>query len=163
RIGQLRTDLAKAGRESDLAALAVKDAPALLGADGTRHYFVAFMTPAETRGLGGFIGAYGELTADRGRIALTRSGQATHLVGNPSLSLHLTGPADYLARYGAFKPQDHFEDLTYSPDFPSVERVIAELYPEVGGDHIDGVLVLDPYALEALLKFTGPVSVAGLN
>jgi hypothetical protein len=163
RMDQLRTDLAKAGRESNLAAVAVKDAPALLGANGERHYFVAFMTPAETRGLGGFIGAYGELTADHGRIALTRSGQATHLVARPSPSLHLTGPADYLARYGAFKPQDNFEDLTYSPDFPSVEQVVAELYPQVGGDHIDGVLVLDPYALGALLHFTGPVSVAGLN
>jgi hypothetical protein len=163
RIGTLRTELAKAGRESDLATLAVNDAPALLGADGERHYFVAFMTPAETRGLGGFIGAYGELTADQGRIALIRSGQATHLVVKPSPSLHLTGPADYLARYGAFKPQDNFEDLTYSPDFPSVERVIADLYPQVGGDQIDGVLVLDPYALGALLHFTGPVSVPGLN
>src|SRR5262249_51685341 len=36
-------------------------------------------------------------------------------------------------------------------------------YPQVGGDHIDGVLVLDPYALSALLKFTGPISVPGLD
>jgi hypothetical protein len=163
RIDQLRTQLAKAGQETDLAALAVNDAPALLGADGERHYFVAFMTPAETRGLGGFIGAYGELTVDKGRISLTRSGQATHLTTNPSSSLHLTGPPDYTARYGAFKPQDNFEDLTYSPDFPTVEQVIAGMYPQVGGDHIDGVLAIDPNALAALLNFTGPVSVAGLN
>jgi hypothetical protein len=163
RVDQLRTNLAKAGRESDLATLAVNDAPALLGANGERHYFVAFMTPAETRGLGGFIGAYGELTANQGRIALIRSGQATHLVPTPLPSLHLNGPPDYVARYGAFKPQDNFEDLTYSPDMPTVESVIAALYPQVGGDHIDGVLVLDPYALGALLNFTGPVSVQGLN
>jgi hypothetical protein len=163
RIAQLRTELAKAGRESDLAALAVNDAPALLGADGERHYFVAFVTPAETRGLEGFIGAYGELTVNRGHIALTRSGQATHLVTSPSPNLHLTGPPDYVARYGPFKPQDNFEDLTYSPDFPTVESVVAELYSEVGGDRIDGVLALDPAALAALLNFSGPVTVPGLD
>ena len=60
-----------------------------------------------------------------------------------------------------FKPQDHFEDLTYSPDFPTVGDEIAGLYKEVGGDRVDGVLALDPYALAALLTFTGPVSVPG--
>ncbi len=163
RIDELRTQLAKAGQETDLAALAVNDAPALLGANGERHYFVAFMTPAETRGLGGFIGAYGELTVDQGRITLTRSGQATNLTANPASTPHLTAPPDYVARYGAFKPQDNFEDLTYSPDFPTVEQVIAGMYPQVGGDHIDGVLALDPNALAALLNFTGPVSVPGLD
>ena len=160
---QLGTELAKARRYADLAALAVKDAPALLGADGVRHYFVAFMTPAETRGLDGFIGAYGELAADRGHVTLIRSGQATNLTAHPIPGLHLTGPADYLSRYGVFKPQDHFEDLTYSPDFPTVGDEIAGLYKEVGGDRVDGVLALDPYALAALLTFTGPVSVPGLN
>ena len=132
---RLGTDLAKARQDADLAALAVKEAPALLGADGVRHYFVAFMTPAETRGLDGFIGAYGELAVDRGRVTLVRSGQANHLTADPAPGLHLTGPADYLHRYGAFKPQDNFEDLTYSPDFPTVESVVSELYPQVGGDH----------------------------
>lgn len=162
-MDRLGTELAKARQEASVAALAVKDAPALLGADGARHYFVAFLTPAETRGLDGFIGAYGVLTADQGRVTLVRSGLANSLTANPAPSLHLTGPADYLDRYGGFKPQDHFEDLPYSPDFPTVEDVIAQLYPQVGGSRIDGVLALDPYALAALLTFTGPISVPGLD
>jgi hypothetical protein len=160
---RLGNELAKARQSADLAALAVKDVPALLGANGVRHYFVAFLTPAETRGLDGFIGAYGELDADHGHVTLVRSGQATSLTANPGPGLHLIGPADYVSRYGAFKPQDNFEDLTYSPDFPSVEQEIAGLYPQVGGDRVDGVLALDPYALAALLTFTGPISVPGLN
>jgi hypothetical protein len=123
-MNRLDTELAKARRDADLAALAVKDAPSLLGADGVRHYFVAFMTPAETRGLDGFIGAYGELAVVRGRVSLVRSGLANSLTANPAPGRHLTGPADYLSRYGGFKPQDHFEDLTYSPDFPTVEEEI---------------------------------------
>ena len=33
----------------------------------------------------------------------------------------------------------------------------------MGGDHIDGVLVVDPYALAALLHFTGPIDVTGAS
>jgi hypothetical protein len=75
----------------------------------------------------------------------------------------LTGPPDYLARYGKFHPELYFQDVTYSPDLPTVAQVIAGLYPQAGGDHIDGVLVVDPYALAALLRFTGPQHIAGLS
>src|SRR6202035_2533486 len=56
----------------------------------------------------------------------------------------------------------HFQDVTYSPDFPTVGKVISQMYPQAGGDQIDGVLALDPDALSALLRFTGPINVAGL-
>jgi hypothetical protein len=161
-LGRFGSELAKARRSADLASLAVKDAPSLLGGSGVRHYFVAFMTPSESRGLDGFIGAFAELTVDQGRVTLARSGPVTQLVAAASQrSPKLEGPADYLYRYSNFLPQDNFEDVTYSPDFPTVEDVIAQLYPQLGGDHIDGVLALDPYALAALLQFTGPISVSG--
>jgi hypothetical protein len=162
RLDHLRTELTRARSASQLAASVVKEAPALLGADGVRHYFVAFMTPAETRGLGGFIGAYGELSVDHGHITLVRSGRPLDLTLNRPAALRLTGPADYLARYGRFAPQANFEDVSYSPDFPSVANVISQIYPQVGGDRLDGVLMLDPNALAALLGFTGPISIPGL-
>jgi hypothetical protein len=162
RVSSLGTQLARADQATSLARAGVQAAPGLLGGDGTRHYLVAFMTPAETRGLGGFIGAYGELTVDQGRITLTRSGRAVDLTQNPSPGLKLTGPPSYLARYGAFAPQDNFEDLTYSPDFPTVDQVISEMYPQVGGDPIDGVMVIDPAALASLLRFTGPIALPDL-
>lgn len=40
--------------------------PGLLGEDGTRRYFLAFQSPSEIRGTGGFPGVYGVLTADHG-------------------------------------------------------------------------------------------------
>ncbi len=163
-LSRLGSELGKARRSADLASLAVKDAPSLLGGTGVRHYFVAFMTPSESRGLDGFIGAFAELTADQGRVTLSRSGPVTQLVQEASQRPpKLAGPADYLHRYSDFLPQDNFEDITYSPDFPTVEDVIAQVYPQLGGDHIDGVLALDPYALAALLQFTGPISVSGLS
>ena len=163
RVASLDADLAKARRVADESAEGAQALPDILGADGPRHFLVAFMTPAETRGLGGFLGAYAELQTDHGHITIVRSGRPAELVPAPGQPPpRLTGPTDYVDRYGSFEPQNNLEDVTYSPDFPTVERVIGELYPQLaGGDRVDGVLVLDPYALQDLLTFTGPITVDG--
>jgi hypothetical protein len=160
-LRRLDGKLSEAQDKAGLAAQVVRTVPAILGGDGVRHYLIAFMTPSESRGLDGFIGAYGELRVDNGRITLVRSGRVTDLNHVAAGSRHITGPADYLARYGNFDPANHFQDLSYAPDFPTVAQVIAQMYPQSGGDHIDGVLALDPAALAALLELTGPVTVPG--
>jgi hypothetical protein len=49
-----------------------------------------------------------------------------------------------------------------SPDFPTVAQVAMELYPQSGGRPVDGVMSVDPVALAALLRFTGPIAVPGV-
>jgi len=159
-LHRLRDQLAKADGNIGLALEATRQVPALLGADGERRYLAVFMTPAETRGLGGFLGAYAEISVDQGRLRVVRTGLPKDM-SDPHGEPAIPGPADYLARYGPFDPGRHFEDVSYSPDFPSVAEVLEALYPQVGGDHIDGVLLLDPDALATLLGFTGPISVPG--
>jgi hypothetical protein len=165
RLNQLDTKVFRAQAQASLAAQLVQAAPSLLGGTGVRHYFIAFETPAESRGLDGLVAAYGELTADQGHLTLTRSGDTGQLnAALPKGGGHLTGPADYLARYGAFTPQQfRFQDVSYSPDLPTVADVIQQLYPQAGGDHIDGVLALDPYGLAALVGLTGSIDVPGLG
>ena len=164
RLDQLDAKVFRAQASASLAAQVVQAAPSLLGGDGVRHYFIAFMTPAESRGLDGLIASYGELTADQGRITLTVSGDIGNLVKVlPKGGGRLTGPADYLARYGAFEPQKLFQDVSYAPDLPTVADVIRQLYPQAGGDPVDGVLALDPYGLAALIGLTGPIEVPGLG
>jgi hypothetical protein len=94
---------------------------------------------------------------------LSRSGRTSELAGSPNspaaMARTITGPADYLTRYGPFKTATYFQDVTMSPDLPSVADVIGQLYPQMGGDHLDGVLVVDPYGLAALLNFTGPIHI----
>ena len=150
---------------ASLAAQLVQAAPSLLGGDGVRHYFIAFMTPAESRGLDGLDRRLRRATADQGHLTLTRSGDIGQLnAAMPRGGGHLTGPADYLARYGRFLPQDdRFQDVSYAPDLPTVADVIQQLYPQVGGSSIDGVLALDPYGLAALIRLTGPIEVPGLG
>jgi hypothetical protein len=162
-FARVRQQVQQASSNASLAVQAIGALPDILGADGPRNYFVAFMTPSESRGLDGFIGSFGILTADDGHVSLTRSGPINEIeTALPPGGAKLTGPLDYLARYGPFQPGVFPQDVTYSPDLPSVTEVMAQLYPQAGGTSIDGVLAIDPYGLAALLKFTGPIDVPGL-
>lgn len=142
------------------AALAARLVPALFGNAGPRRYFLAVQTPAESRASGGIAGSFGELAFDRGRVRLERIGRSRDLnQGGDPLGRTLAGPPDYVARYGRFRPERSWQNVTMSPDFPSVARVIEQLYPQSGGREVDGVISVDPIALAALLRVTGPVRV----
>jgi hypothetical protein len=160
RFDEVAAELSDASREAAVAIDAVRVAPAMLGGDGPRRYFVAFTTPAESRGLGGFMGSWAELTADDGRLELTRTGASDVLApkpGDPERTL--TGPDDYVRRYGPNEPQNQVRDVTLSPDFPSVSEVMGGIYPQTnGGAPIDGMVAMDPYALAAMLRITGPIN-----
>ena len=165
-VDDFRADVAQTEPQAQVAQQAVAVAPGMLGGNGTRHYFVAFTTEAESRGLNGFMGNWAELTATNGRLTLSRSGRVGDLNAKPGAAQRVvTGPADYVARYGRFKVGTYFQDVTLSPDLPDVAQVISQLYsgpfPDMGGDKIDGVLVVDPYGLAALLRFTGPIDITG--
>lgn len=164
RLSTLDRDLSRAKASTELAIKAIPLVPNMLGATGPQHYFLAFVSPAESRAVDGIVGAYGELTAADGRISLNVSGPVESLDSAlPSGGGILTGLTDFKARYGQFDPQSYFQDVTYSPDFPTVAKVISELYPQAGGVPLDGVLMVDPYGLARLLSITGPIAVPGLS
>ena len=120
-----------------------------------------FTTPSEARS-SGFIGNWGILTVDHGALALTGFGRTTELNPPFDQAPHtISGPADYLARYGAYQPERDWRSVTMSPDFPTVAKVAEELAPQSGLGPIDGVIAVDPEGIAALLKLTGPVAVAG--
>ena len=82
---------------------AIRLAPDMLGADGPRRYLVLFTTPAESRGLGGFVGNYAELTVDDGRLSMTRFGRAEELDRRAQeAGARLTGHEEFLRQYGRF-------------------------------------------------------------
>jgi len=164
RVDAFRAQLDRALADAHTAAAAVRVAPGLLGGNGPRRYFIAFLTPAESRGLGGFMSNYGELTAVDGRITLSRSGRTSDLeAGGAKVVPPLPGPPEYVARYGRFRPQNFMRDIPYSPDFPTVAQVLEEQYPKNGGSPVDGAISVDPFALAALLRLTGPVTIPGFD
>ncbi len=163
RYEDFSAELADADADTEVAVEGVEVAPALFGGEGERRYLVLFTTPAEMRGLGGFVGNWAELTAVDGDLELTRSGRSEELRPAPGSPPHaISGPADYLDRWGSYQPGFHVQDTTFSPDFPSVAEVWQQIYPQTRvGAPIDGVILVDPYALAALMTFTGPISVPG--
>jgi hypothetical protein len=162
QLGRFATTVARADDSARTADEAVRLAPDLLGASGKRTYLVAFVTPAEARGSGGLMANFGVLTAANGRIRLDGVGRGPDLDDAGRQPKHITGPADYLARYAKFEPAQTWENVTMSPDFPSVGDVMAQLYPQSGGVPIAGVIQVDPFAMAQLLTLTGPVTVPGL-
>ena len=162
-VEDLTTEVTDAIASTELAIEGVRAAPELLGAERPATYLVLFTTPVEARATSGFPGNFAEVTFDKGRFEMTRFGRISELVeALPDGGGTLSGPADYLTRYGPFKPYWEWRNTTMSPDFPSVATVVAELYPQSGGVPVDGVMTVDPVALAALLQFTGPVAIAGL-
>jgi hypothetical protein len=170
---KLDHDVVENATRADNAVLAANLAPDMLGGSGVRHYFVAFTTPSEARGLGGFMGNWAELTIDNGHITMSNFGRHTDLSSggaNPG-ERKITGPAEFIKRWGRFGFVDPVDgttgvvpwaNITMAPDFPSVAEVIAELYPQSGGRQIDGVFYVAPEAMAKLVGITGPIQVDGV-
>ena len=173
RVAELDDEIDDAQPKLDNVVSAVQVAPEMLGADGERRYLIAFTTPAETRGLGGTMDSWAELTAVDGRLAIADFGTTADLDDGGATTgtgRTLDGPQEWLDLWGEFgftsgpnggTESDPWSNVTISPQFPSTGDVIAQLYPQSGGGDIDGVFAMDPYVLEALLELMGPITVEG--
>jgi len=146
-------------RDTEVAAEAARLVPAIFGGDGPRRYFLAVQNNAEARATGGLIGDYGELVAEDGRLRLDRFGPIDQLNEGGSGQRVLHASEDYVDRYARFAPESTWQNVNFSPDFPTVAKVIADLYPQSGGQPVDGVIAVDPQGLASLLRLTGPVRV----
>lgn len=164
RLQLLTTHVVSAQRSASLASDAVDAAPSLLGGEGERHYLVAVTDPAESRALGGLIVSYGLVTASNGHLNVDQFQDISAL--NAAIGEHggatITSPADFVNRYGQ-NPARYTQNVTYSPDLPTVTTVMSQLYAKAGYGQLDGMMVLDPKALAALLNFTGPVQAPGIG
>lgn len=158
RFDQLTSEIARAAPAAAVARDVISLAPQMLGADAPQHYLVLFGTPAETRELGGFVGNFAEVSADKGKLTLTRSGRILE-VSDPSGERGWTlAPGDYLEPFTPYRVTQFFGNVSASPNFPDVANVAGQLYEQAAGQKVDGVFYMDPYALAGLLELTGPVT-----
>ncbi len=162
RLVRLRTEVADALGSADLASQAIDVVPGLLGADGPRRYFVAFQNPAEATANGGFMGNWAEIVAEDGQLTLTRSGRSRELTeGGPDPEgRRIEGEPEFVEVYGQSAAR-YWGNINFTPDHPTVSRIMAQLYPESGGEEVDGIIALTPHGLARFLELTGPVQVDG--
>lgn len=163
QLATFDTELRDAMPEAIRARDALAVAPELLGGNGTRRYLVLFGTPSESRGLGGFIGSWAELDVTDGSFELARHGKVEDLNdATPYEGRKIVGQEEYLSRYGYLQPARYIQNVSASPDFPTVADVAQQLYPQAGGTKVDGTFYVDPFALQAFLELTGPIQVEGI-
>ena len=140
------------------AASLTRVLPAFLGSDGPRTYFLGVANPAELRAVGGFLGAHAVLTIDHGRMRIGTFGPTWDL---PSLEGGVVEAPDpsFAARYDVHDATGLWSNINMSPDFPTVATAIERLWVATHDDEVDGTVLVDPFALQALLRLTGPTEV----
>jgi hypothetical protein len=163
QLDDFTTAVDNASFDAATASEAVAVLPDLLGGNGTRQYFVIFATPSEARDLGGFMGAYGVLTAKNGKLTLSTTGRVRDL-NRAGRGRKLTDRSLFPDRFKTLQPDVYWQDVTGTSDFPTVSEAVRQMWPQSGGGkHLDGVLYLDPETLATMMRLTGPVTVPGYD
>lgn len=145
--------IATAGRLAQLI-------PVAFGSDGPRSYAVLAANPTESRGSGGFLGAYTIMEADAGVLSFSEARPTEDLRVLPRGQIPWPDPS-LEARYDAYGGSGFVRNLNMTPDFPSAATALERYYEAATGDSVDGVIAVDPFAFEALLRIAGPIEVPG--
>lgn len=144
------------GLSSTLAGVshAAQLLPPMLGYRQTRRYFVAFQNPAEARGTGGLVGAFGIAEASNGRIRFSQLGTDSELRSLAALPVDLG--RNFRDLYG--EDPALWSNANESPHFPYAARLWLAMWQRTHGQRLDGVVTVDPLVLSYILRATGPVT-----
>ena len=148
----------------DAAARAAHVLPVMLGEHGTQRYFIGLQNEAEMRGTGGLPGAFAIATTNHGTIKFQRFESDAALLPPGKDHIIDTGldfGRAYDSLYGPSLPTTTFVDSNVSPNFPYTARIWAAMWQKLYGQHIDGVIAVDPTVLAYFLAATGPVPLKG--
>ncbi len=123
----------------------------LLGGNGPRKYLFLFQNNQEMRATGGFIGSYGLLDINSGRVRKF----FVDGIFNPDGQLKdkIVPPKPVQKMSAAWS----LHDSNWWPDFPTSARKAILFYEKTGGPTADGIIAITPVVMEKLLKITGPV------
>ena len=125
----------------------------LLGLDTPRRYLVISQNPFELRPSGGFIGIVCLVRVEDARP--TSEGCR----GSGTFSARAADKREMPFAYTRYLrlSQWTLRDANWSPDFPSSARTLEQFWQLNGQPAVDGVIAVDPYALEQLLEAAGPL------
>ena len=128
--------------------------PSMLGGSGIHRYFVGFLSNAESRTQGGFLGSFGILSATNGKLRFERFGSDIELKDAPSSVINF-GP-EFSSVYSGTAVTKSWRDSPQIGDFSEVAQVWMKLWKAQTGETLDGAFATDPVALSYALKVTGP-------
>jgi hypothetical protein len=124
----------------------------ILGHNQPKQYLFLFENNDEIRATGGFIGTYGIVKIDEGKISqLTIDG-----IYNPDGQLkERVIPPKPIQKMSATWSM---HDANWWPDFPKSAEKVAWFYQKTGGPTVDGVFAITPKIMEDFLQITGPIT-----
>lgn len=123
----------------------------VLGQRKAKKYLLIFQNPGEARPTGGFIGTYGILDLDHGRIKKLFIDGIFNLDGQLNEKIIPPRPIQKISTAWST------HDANWFADFPASARKIMLFYEKAGGETVDGVISLTPQVIVKLLAVTGPV------
>lgn len=126
-------------------------------AEGSRYLLLA-ANNGEMRSGSGMLLSAGVLTVQDGKFSLGDMTSVNDLALPPG-AVAVTG--DYQRNWGWLQPGEEWRYLAMSPQFPQTAALAAQMWKAKTGQDVDGVVALDPVALKALVKVSGPVEVGG--
>ena len=157
-VSSLQVQLDSTLNATRSAATGAKLLPPMLGADGSRRYFLAFQSNNESRGTGGLFGSYGIVSADNGKVRVERLAPRSELDAQTYDALPLDFGPDYAALYGDNSAS--WGSANMSPHYPYAAQLWLKMWQDRTGERLDGVLTTDPVTLSYLLEATGPVTLS---
>lgn len=146
-------DFARLRQVADGSSKIVSNLSEILGKGKRKTYLILFENNMELRPTGGFIGSFGLLTFEGGRMSDLSISDVYSADGQ--LKGHIEPPApikDYLGEANWW-----FRDSNWDPDFPtSAKRAEWFLDKEVDRK-VDGVFAVDLTPIKNSLNYTGPI------
>jgi hypothetical protein len=161
-LGRARTDLASRlpgiRRRAVDAADGLSSLITFAGGDGPRRYLVLSQNPDELRPTGGYIGTYGVLTADSGKLSLDTYDAIENWVRPRPEAVASPEERGSPLRFDTRKPQN-LANVNTGPDWTQAAQLAVRLWERGGEEPVQGVVSFTPAFLGRILSVVGPVPV----
>lgn len=158
-LSPAQKQLDKVAKTTDTLSKTMQLLPSMLGLDNpneSRTYLILAQGNAELRATGGVSGSWGTVTVANGRITLNDFVSEGELAVFDSPVTKLTD--DELALYG-YKMGSKPQDVNFTPDFRRTGTIAKTMWERRFGQHIDGVISIDPVFLQKVMSVVGSVQV----
>ncbi len=133
--------------------------PSLLGIDGRKTYAILLQNNQELRPTGGLIQAVALITVDKGVLIDTQVFDVSEL--DKMFSGQVSPPPEVQSYLG--EKNWSLRDANWDPDFPQTSQQVVWFLEKMLGKKVDGVVGINLYVLQDMLKAIGPVSLPEYN
>lgn len=159
QLQTLTNDLPAIRHKINQARLLLPLIPGFIAEDSKKTYLVLFQNSAELRPTGGFIGSYGLLTFEKGKLLdfdiediYAADGQLKGFVEPPEPIKKFLGQNTW-----------YFRDSNWDPDFTVSAQRAEWFLGKTTSRNVDGVIAVNLPTVKELLQATGPITLPDYN